>query len=328
MLSDWMRPIEVSASTEANSHRDKAIKKICDSKDQIFWLNLLRTALGLPSNLKEIDFIQQFKKLDDSVPLTNNEHLVKILASITICYKLESGDSDLNHWLSLAIINSQLIGQLNPESHIPILAYGQENLEAASISARNVDMGRLHKNISALREEKEEESKKNPMKQIVLDLYNANLRLMEETNILWWLYTGYSTLAKSPVEKIAPAIAPLYAALELKSLIHVPRVISNATQFFNKILGTSSQNETSVYSAVNSLKEESKKTMVDSLPGTPDEFTPIAKALTHAMGFSEGDDWSRSFKKQFHGDVKKTVTNISLSDQLFRELLYLSLSDE
>lgn len=327
MLSDWMRPIEVSGNTEANGHRDKAIKKICASKDKALWLNILRTALGLPSNLKEGDFIQNFKKLDDNVPLDNNEHLVKILANITICYKLESGDSELNHLLSLAIVNSQLIGQLNPESHIPILAYAQENLEAGAISNRNIDMEKLHENVSELKEEAEE-GEKTSIKQIILDLYSVNLRLLEETNILWWLYTGYSKIANSPVEKIDPKVAPLYAALELKSLMHVPRVISNAMQFFNKILGERSQNKTSVYAAVNSLNEETKKTVIGLFASDPNEFSPVAKALTHAIGYPEGDDWSGAFKKQFHCDVKKEITNISLGDQFYRELLYLSLCGE
>lgn len=190
-------------------------------------------------------------------------------------------------------------------------------------------MKRLHKNIASLEEEQEEdEGVKISTKQVVLDLYSTNLRLMEETNILWWLYTGYSKIANSPVEKINPAIAPLYAALELKSLMHVSRIIFNATQFFNKILGESVQDETSIYTAVNSLKEESRKTVTNLFASAPDEFTPVSKALTHSMGFSEGDDWSGSFKKQFHGDVKKTITNISLADQFYRELLYLSLNGE
>lgn len=341
MLSDWMRPIEVTANTAANANREKAIKKICSIKDKSVWLNIIRTALGLPSSLKDTDFIQYFKKQDDNVPLENNEYLAKVLANVTICFKLESGDSDFNHWLALAIVNANTIGLTKPEPHIPILGFAQEILNAGGEASRNVDFKKLRENVIALQEEAEEdeqedeekeegedEEEDDPLNEVVVDLYNTNIRLLEEINILWWLFTGYSKMSNCSFQKIDQRAAPLVAAVELNSMMQVPRIFPNANQFFHKIIGDTKKNETTVFDAVNALEKPIKKLLIQSLKSQPNEFTPVAKAVVHAEGHPDGDDWSGSFKKQFHSDVKKTINPIALAEQLSRELLFLGLTVE
>ena len=326
MLNDWLRPVEVTPNPEANATREKVIKKFLTQKDFNFWLNIVRTAAGLPNDLEDSEFVGQFKKADDSFPLVNNEHLVKILANITICFKLESGDSDMNHMIALAIVNSKFINPPQFEAHIPVADYAVENIEIHAGNKRLVDIDQLHQAVAVLENQKEEESK--PTSHVLADLYKLNIKLLEEVNILWWLYTGYSPLEQRPYTQIDAKSTALIAARELYELMHIERSLETAPHFFTKILADTASSQLDAYSAINALTEETKKNLIKDLEDSISEFTPIAKAITIALGVSEGDDWSGAFKKQLGGDIKKQVITREIAQQFYRELIFLKIAQE
>ncbi len=329
MMNDWLRTVETSPNPETNSNREKAIKKIIGSTDQMFWLNLLRLAYGLPSSLKEADFITHFKKQDESFPLANNENLLKVLANITICYKLETGDSELNHWLSLAITNCVFLNPLSPESHIPVIGYATENIEHLSGDRRIVDIEALNETIEQLEGDEEEgEEQKALSKTAVRSLYKLNVKLLEEVNILWWLYTGYSKLGQKSFSSINEKILPIFAAKELYDLMHIERLIESSPAFFKKVLGENAELQQDVFSSINSISEEDRKKVLKDSEGVISEFTPILKAMTLSLGFPTGDDWSNAYKKQVGGDVKISKTAQEIAQQLYREFMFVWLSEK
>lgn len=330
MIIDWLRTVEVTPSSEVAANREKGIRKIIGSNDQKTWLNIVRLAFGLDYKLEDADFVAHFKKADESFPLAGNANLLKVLANICICFKLEGGDSEFNHWLSLAIRNATFVNPLAPIQHIPILDYSLENLENLAPESRIINIDELRENIAELEtDESQEDGKVVLDKQFVSKLLALNVKLLEEVNIIWWLFTGYSKFANKNFTEINKTSLPLIAGKELYDLMHIERILESAPAFFTKVLGEGSDRESNVFDAINSLSEEHRKLIIGGNENAISEFTPILKAMNLSLGFPSGDDWSNAFKKQVAGsDIKRPKFAIDIALQLYHELVFIWLSEK
>jgi hypothetical protein len=328
LMADWLGPLEKTPTADTFSNRLEAIEEISEHGDYSFWLNLVRQAFGLSNSLRDDEFVLKFKKQDGTFPLTNNTELVTALAAATICFELEhEGDSDFSHWLSLAIVNMHFLRSESYAQKIPLHSYAIENLENKSRETRLFDISLVHNQLEELSEEDvDDEAEVNPTNKAMVSLLKLNLKLYEETNILWWLFGERSTLSGKTFDQLDGNELCLNAAKELFNLTTAPRILESYKEFLKKVLGRRSTDKTTLLDVVRSASPTGDKG-VDLPNWTPTEFTPVLDAVK-VNSELPGSDWNSAFGKYSNNsNAKEEVSLLDVSMQLYRELVFHRLSN-
>lgn len=179
---DWYKAAKLEVTKEIIKWRLDAINEVIKIEKKGFWLDVVRIAVGLPPVIANTqkEFTSIFRKTDNSFPISNNENLLKVLAGITLCFKLEAEDIDeevdesgeeeeeaeetaagkkeeaeaeeidyetrtnINTALSLAILNLNLFGQHKEDGNVPFPSFAQNYLQARTYLERMDEEGEDH----------------------------------------------------------------------------------------------------------------------------------------------------------------------------------------
>jgi GTPase-associated system helical domain len=334
-FNEWYKKIDVVATAEVLAFRTEAINKILEYDDQEFWLDVIRIhySLPLPTEQNKSKLISEFKKTDLVFPILDNAMLINVLASIILCFKLEDDSEELNTSIALAIINCNFLEHYK-KNDVPVYEHALKFLKNSD-SRRKVDYSALTDKIVDLTHELSEEddetnlSKKKALEIAqIIKLHNVTQKvLLEESNVMWWLFSLHSKICDKNFSEIGSANI-LISARELYDLTQFSQVIDSGMSILNRVLLLSNDNKpfknSSLFEAVNALDEPTKEKLLNGLEGVS-TLTPCLLAVQKSLELNSDDDWAPLYKKaSFGADVKKKKhKSLDIAYQMYKELIFI-----
>jgi len=336
LFSNWYESANPNPDASILPLRIAAINKLVKEAKTDFWLDVVRIYLDLsPKDSNTlIKFNEKFVASDKNFPLENNENLIRCLASALLCFKLEEANNRFSNLTCLAILNANFLGQYQSYSKIPTVSFAWSFYKTNAISAREVghenSEERLDSLIKKFKTASAADASAAPVNATVLSvfeelkkLYQTNKSLAEESNVLWWLFSEYSSTAGDFFKNLNRSHLALVAAKELSELTTFDNGFASAEQMLSKALDIDQKNENiSLFDLINSIPEQLKVNIVSEIGSELNEMTPCLLAIKTSM---EGGDWSNAYKSFCNnGNVKNSFTILEISMQFYREFLFLS----
>jgi hypothetical protein len=121
-------------------------------------------------------------------------------------------------------------------------------------------------------------------------LRNDNLRLAEETDMLWWHVGDWSNILDIPRTSVPKKSVGLVSGLDLGAMVALTPGPYGAYGILKQALGATGDKQASLTDAVSGLEAEQIGRL--ALPKAPDVF-PVLTALQLAAA---GGDWTAQFK--------------------------------
>jgi hypothetical protein len=146
----------------------------------------------------------------------------------------------------------------------------------------------------------------------------------EETDIVWWAFSGYSELTGAAWADCDSAEEiPIVMGYELANLVRFDVPPSSAAAIVSRVAGSSASTVVSVADAV-----ESARTSVPPPEDVPEvEIFPVTLSLRECHGFDGAGGWRASVSRWgVNADEQRQVADIAV--QTVRELLLLRMLDD
>lgn len=301
------------------------------------------------------DFVERFRKgffdADATFRPRGNELEVRVLAGSSLAVALQSEDTAERTALSLAIVCSECKGLATP---LPVPAAAERaqsyliqratELRAASLS-KKVSLGALptKEQIDKISERAQANDPNGvaqntkgaieliaqavrPVAGALNSLSAAYNSLLEETNILWWLFGEYSNEERKLFSQVAPNAAPLLAAKELAQLtINAPGPIS-AEAILARMLRNikKAPKSISLLTAISDLSNSIREKWTDSnRPSDALDFCPISFALNESIRSKDIALGVAATETAFSMSGAKPLASSDLALQFYQECLLL-----
>lgn len=341
-FSIWYQSADLVADSTVLQLRLDGIKQTLKKTGKDFWLDVVRLYLGVPTkeNANFDKFVEGFRSADANFPTVNNDNIVRCLASITLCFKLEIDNSKFNNLISLAIINANFLGQHEAYDIVPVINFAKRYVTNSAITERDIEsdemidrLVELKKNLVAeILPDKQMSSTKDTVIEVIDELEYltlANKTLEEESNILWWIFGEYSEVGKDFFKNIGSTNMVLISAKELSELTVFDHTFKASENILNKVLYLSinekdNTKETSLFEIVNLISNETKSQILSENDSPLNEMTPCLLAVKKSLEVAKGIDWSSSYASQnFNANIKNLLQTKDLCSQFYREFMYL-----
>lgn len=323
---DWYRIAAPDPRPETLQSRWGSIEKIAAALDTATALEVVRVFLGLPT--KDTAYTESFASLfredDASFPLKNNKVELQVLAGSTIAECLESYEPDVDTALTIALaveaatFSGRKITVIIPD----IVTLAKEHLREESLSAREpapIAMAKVRETIAAPAEN---------VKAVlpVLDaLIDRNNILQEETNILWWVFGGYSEGLSKLFKEMDVAIAATAAPVELASLVKVLPGPLSTRAILSVLLRSVNKTRpaTSIAEAIEAIARDWKEKQLapTHIDGALD-LCPVMYAMKKSLDTPK-KKWREAATKASQTLVEKKISPLEFAEQLFKENLLL-----
>jgi hypothetical protein len=351
-FSEWYRIAKIEPKEEWLTKRWDGVEKISekiDSDQSLKWLELVRIFYLNPAKNK--DFMESysgiFQHFDKAFPMRDNQIELSILSGAAIVNYIQNNTSDTADALALATVctDCQGMAPLIPVAEIKGLAqkYLSErsaNLqrieELPTISELETD---LIEKLKALPTNAPGSSYTNSIHKPIRDMFNSLVGTLEsieknfsstrkviesrmsfqqeETNILWWVFGGYSRDLEKPMTDFEVPAASLIAGKELADLItNIPGPFS-ARAFLDKILFPGQHEEqkpVTIKDAVNKTPKKWRERLLQKINiDILKDFCPVLCAVKSSVETDGQDDWLPFFKKSTQISPEKEIGNFSIT---------------
>lgn len=335
LFPTWYRTIELSLTQETLQKRISAINKIIDEENVELWLDIVKMAhgitIGSPQH-KEL-FVSIFKEFDLSFPIQSNDNIVKTLSEISLCFLFES-TTDLRYIVSLAVINLNFFEQYSG-SDIPFykLAHQMDAInKKGPIFNISEAVENLRDKASAIEEDEEGEETLEiedslNLINLVTHINDENNKLKEESNVLWWLFTQYSTSNKAYFSEAGLAKMTVSSPHELFEITTYSGFLISAKHILHKALIVSNGNkvklkELSLAEVIIETSEKIKEEIL--LIGQLNEFTPFLHAISLEKSLEDVNLWKGAFNKKFGaGTCERKFKPEDLAFQFYTEMTFI-----
>jgi hypothetical protein len=333
-FADWYRPVDNQLTAEIQSYRISAIKVLLSNQDKSFWLDVVRLFWSIPTkSLTNKDtFIRAFKDADPVFPVSGNDHLVKVLAGILLCFRLER-ISHLNILVALAIKNINFLGQYQDNTIVPVVNNVSTFLVAESKQQRDIFTSAFDDELNELDERKEEDGYVfvDVDHAVVVNAAHAMMHAQkvfsEETNILWWLFGEASITYEESLKSIGLPKTILVIAKELFELFEFTLGTAKISSIINKAISNSVVGKANKDYSPLELIGKFNSSEIQILLGdykAETEFTPILSALYKFPTLTKTENLASLYAEEFHnGDLKKPFSPQLISIQILHEFLLL-----
>jgi hypothetical protein len=339
LFPTWYKSIDPQVQASIVGLRTEAITKLLTINNLSFWLDIVRIAFVIPlENDNSVDtLVKEFKEADVNFPLTSNENLLLVLSQILLAFLFESTNEN-REITAEAVNNIVFFGQFDT-SDIPYYNFACEVLNEDSRAVLEVNE-ESKKTLLTLKETITENSGEDEA--IVLNdadhlamiesldiLIHQNLRLKEETNVLWWLFGGFSKLQNEYFQIAGVPSMILAAPKELADFGGEQKRFLAAKHFLARVLNLANdskpfKNEYSISDITGAVEPNLVKNILLGLP-TPSELTPCMYALFSSSQFEDATVWKAAFQKKIkNASVDKKFGAIKFAYQLYNEILFLS----
>lgn len=359
-IAEWHNLSKVAVQNETLDHRFESIENITNRTEIDFWLDVVRLYLGIPVNGKNVtDFISAFSTVDNTFPLTKNEKLLKVLASMVLICKIElavdsdsnvedeteeeedettakneeeddDDDEDVDHseialLISNALVNSVFFNQYKLDTKVPVIETAKSYITDYSFNQRTSEISEhedeLNDTINRMSEEPEdlEASEQVNLVKATQALIKENKMLSEEVNVLWWLFGEYSELADKYFSEIEDNSMAVLSAKELYDLSKFNIELPAARHILSKAIKASNGG---------CAKQTSLKLCIDSLEQSlkekildlNTESIDILTPCLFALKNSNAKEWHKTIG--FTTDEK--VNHNVLALQFYKEIVFIN----
>lgn len=338
--------------------RKKAIADIVKSNDVGFWLNLLKVYLGTKEfNSTEYNQIVEAAKKGDENFNIQDVHLVRLLSGCSIAQKIEANGSHISYLLALGLLTTEIKIKEAPLLN-ELLARSQSFWATQAEQKRKMQLDfqlgkgdlksvtkieipditsdpatwKTHsdavvKSISGLQKDLNTTNTEiNTKITTTLETIKRNfVALAEETDVLWWLFGGYSSLLKKSFSKISPEMLSLLVGFELNQLTHELPGIGGVESIIHRALS---------HVEFEAGSKHSLEKIFESIKGHEEQFsqfipanntdlqilTPYLFAASCRSNFA-GSEWKTVYQKEEKIDLATETTYEHFALQLYMELM-------
>lgn len=362
LFPDWyQKGINKDVTTEELAIRKGAILEIITITDKTTWINVLKVYLGICKfECEEYNQVVEFVRKGDENFQVQNENLVRTIAGCAIGQKIDQNDHLLSDVLSLGLICSETLPNIN--HLIPELLARANNFwlneceknrqvdldfkigSLVSTSEVKVEIPELSpdqttwkansdaviKIIKALQKDLTVANQEIILQQQALKSIKTNFNaLFEETNVLWWLFRTYSSIAKKQFNELNSETLSVVAAFELFDLTSsypgiggIDGIISKALTNSANHIADQTMTIDSVIESVITIETGIKVNLSNELQELR-ELTPLLTAIRCGIEYSDG--WKAIFKKQSTLQVDLPLTCKRFSLYLYKELMFIEI---
>lgn len=343
----------IAPTAEKIQLREKPIRQLVEAIEDKQILDLARFYYGC-SGLDMTWFRDAFADADAGFTMVNNEREARVLSALVLSALIKEQDSKA----ILAVSLGSLRGLRTPpqsewlvyEAEEAFLAFAVEDRAYESVPSKISptgvqkltdelaaavevpDLATLVSLVSKVRDEARS-SAMTTSKQVsaALDVCSYQLSLMrEETQMLWWLTNGHSSLLSRSFSMFTPAQAALLGAMDLGKLttvtqlgpVAIPAMLDKIVMLAKK---TRAEPVTSLDVLIDSFKAEDREKF-DVFAALPPELAPITAAIELANATGSGM-WHARFKQKTGMEATLSLSVVTMAEQLYREHLLGQLID-
>ncbi len=333
-FADWYKEADKNSDVAIHPKRINAINGLIKNDVKEFWFDIIRCALSRPivsqANLDK--FINEFKTKDPGFPLINNDNLVKVLAAITICFKIEKINSVANNHIAYALNNLRFFNPLKKIS-IPLFEsatkYKERNSERADIDAV-VDLSALQDLQEKLAETETVWDKNDidPVIDIITYTADSLSLLQEESNILWWIFGEYSGTSGKGFKETGAANISLTAAKDLSQLTKFTFDFPSARSILSRVINIAGSakhtlKESTIEEIITAIDKDYIVALVKPVENKISDITPILLILQKSLNYASTDSWGDPVQQQIKLETSKKISLIDFCYQLYNELLLM-----
>lgn len=348
-FADWYRLAHIEPKGEDLPKRWAGVEAFAATLDIPKAVDVARLFLGLAPSLADLrdQFSSLFQKSDPTFPMRDNGLEIRVLAGAVVAHYVETARSRAADALALAVLAGACPGLRDPvllpeivtiasnyvfrESLIMRIG-GVTEVKSSALKGEQilkdfkavVAQGNVANNFEALVTplqklfsglESVGTSTGAAMKQVDILIRN----LMEQVNVLWWVFAGWSRDLGKPYSGIEVPQACLISGKELADLtLLLPGPIA-APAILDKVLsgGRNHMPPISLEAVVASVDSAGKQKYLEGLDGQLDDLNPVHLALRK----SEAGPWIKKFESTTGVKVKKALDPVSLAMQVYTERL-------
>jgi len=350
-FADWYQAAGITPTPERLEQRWRGIEVLSRDVSNTTILEFVRLFYGLPARDPSTTsrFRDAFKSTDAAFLMQGNDLEVTILAGAVIVTVLSSPEQHLGDVAALAALCGQFEGKRGGERPGFAVARARRHLFRRSADLRSgaadvaVEVPRTFATLAAKPAEGAAAPDPTTTAQGLRTLADAigslarstgsaikqlqtNGRLQrEESNILWWIFGGYSRDLDRPLSEFHRGTACLIAGKELSDVIEVPPGPAAAIAMLDRMILGSAVNE-----------RNSTVTLVEALEGAPHEWLKswahgneligqhgdLWPTLLGAQRFIEAPNsmaWITGVEGVTKVSVRSSLSILSLASQVYNE---------
>ncbi|MBE9583656.1 hypothetical protein IM792_04285 [Mucilaginibacter sp. JRF] len=341
-LPKWYRIAAIAdLKEEVLEKRSAAITNVATGKDYPLIYNCIRLFIGLP--IKDNDFNEKLVAAiinTDIMFVDENVELEKrILAGAIVHESLQNAVVSTNIALS---VNSAIFG-INQETfiNIDIIQTVLDYLGKAAQNARQ-PVARVLTPIKYTAPKEVDITDENyavsftslatNFRQLLINSNNSLIRRLsvmeEESNIHWWLFRSFSSIAHKNASELSSIEAPIIFGLELSNLITLYPPPQNCSAFLEKML--SNVNPAGDNSSIKTYLDyafdhEYGSELNDDIEKWGN-LVPLHTAFSKIIENGSKDGWTNLFENSSAVKASDTFTPIEFAIQIFNERVLLNFN--
>ena len=360
-FADWYREIDANPSPEKLELAWGAVESVAErAYERSSLLDLVELAFSknAPEQIKET-ISKNIKEADSTFPMRDNEHALQVLAAASLIQRIKARGDD---WLlaALATSNRSWTADIVTGVQDDLVTTSKNVLAEEAVAEREAALQRempstrelstAIEDLKSLEFDNVVTSQAQIAQQNLDKLYEglcavleiipnnitAHARfsdqqpalrvLKEENNVLWWVFSEFSSEMDLPISEINKDAWNIYAAVELAdrtTLLPAPdsmkAVLDKALFQRDKV-----RKQTSLEACVNACDTDWIEKFIKRLPAVlPERMAPIITALSSKRDGATGSNWSSVIKQRVDLDPTDKVSRRVLAWQLYQECLLM-----
>ncbi|OJW12783.1 GTPase-associated system all-helical protein GASH [Mucilaginibacter sp. 44-25] len=331
----WIKKAGYETEGTIITSRLAAIDNIIVKENFDFWIDVIKLYLGIRVSGTNINtFIEAFSTEDGTFPLTDNQNLLRHLASATLSIFVNETDFRVTYKVALSITTTTFLGQYDLTDFNHVLPYARLKTQLGAVEERNNDLDTAGNSLSELESNFEgttdaaavdfQNQEMNALLFVVRNILTANKALKEELNVHWWLFGEFMPSVDLVFNSIEVEQMTFLSAAELSTQTVFSLPLRNCKQYLQKAIRSSKTgnkvDKINIYNAIQKLSDEEKSPLLEKEYDGLNYQTPLLLALKCSCEVN-GEDWSVYFKATSNqGDVKNEFSCVDIAEQLYREL--------
>jgi len=351
-FADWYRMLSIELSQVPLELRWQGVEGAAEKISKSNALDLVRLffKLDLVDDSFESEFRGFFRAEDAAFPMRDNELELQVLAAAVITEVLNESDDDVGDLVALAtscvdfqglrpkIVLSEIIEEALIHLHvrsdqmrrllkpIAITAVGKSVTMPEAAKTQPTDSVTWSA-IQPLVEKLDVTPNRlvKPLNEAFESLVDAINLQQEESNMLWWLFSGHSRDLKMKMSDLGKG-ACIVAGKELADLTFIIPGPLAAEAFLDKVLASSDKNKKVTLRDVLSVKAikewKSKSTKQLSLDDCSD-ICMLHSAIKQSAQSENDNEWTPTFAKRSGFSAEDSVEATLIATQAYRERLLL-----
>lgn len=362
---DWYKLIDPEPRPDALEASWRGVEALTAKKKLEYWLDYVRLLIGVtPVEVGTAsDFVAAFKHEDPTFTATNNQMLLQVLAGATIIHGLSS-ETRQHDLTALALVSANFKGHVAQLPFAAPIEAATDYLMRRSRSARSPRSGRPSSTpFNPLPDftSRSLDVSQNQWPQLQaaiqqlgqsLDLVEGAIQqlhgdvqarwetsvatrtrlavLEEETNILWWVFGGYSRDFDKPISDLEFPGSCLILAKELADHTRiVPGHLAARAVLYKAITTATPQlpDDVPVADAVDSTprgwREVWIKATGDELVSKSGRLTPLHRAVSASLTTNKEGEWKPVFETATGLSSSISMSALDLAEQTYQECLLL-----